>query len=111
MSIQNICIIILGSISLLALFDLRKKTKELDGLKCKFERQPLDANELPTEEKSTLALQINELRKQQKIENILLFIIILAVIFLIILTSKIYVKTYNVQDYSDGIYKLFEYTK
>ena len=34
---QTICIIILGAIAMLALVDLRKKTKELERLKSHFE--------------------------------------------------------------------------
>ena len=101
MSIQNICIIILGSISLLALFDLRKKTKELDGLKCKFEREPLNGNEQPNENYKTIILQLHKLEKQIFFSNIVLCIVAIVLVFLSVLMCKMYMSENNIQQFID----------
>lgn len=107
MSIQNICIIILGGISLLALFDLRKKTKELDGLKCKFEREPSSNNEQPTDDNKTVILQLNRLKKQLTFLNVALCIAILLLLFLCTLSCKTYMNTNDLKDFTGIIISLF----
>ena len=113
MNIQNICMIILGAISLLALIDLRIKSKELNNLRDTFQRNPLHKqtqnNDLKIEnsDNQTIILQINELKNQKSFSNFLLVIIAIELLFIVLIICRLYSNAYGIDDSAFKLFALF----
>lgn len=109
--IQTICIIILGAISLLALIDLRKKTKELERLKMHFEyksnkeidtvKQEIDSHN----DTEKIIMQNHDIKTQNNIIICMLVILLLLISVMFLTYIRGYVKTNN---YSEKLNVSFE---
>ena len=100
--IQTTCIIILGTISLLALNDLRKKTKELDRLKEHFSYKADDKIEEVKQSYETdsdikkIIMQNNNLRIQVNVITTILIIMFIMLWILFFPFVREYAKTHNI---------------
>lgn len=95
---QTICIIILGAIALLALIDLRKKTKELERLKSHFEyKSNKEIDEVKQEMNSyndteKIIMQNHDIKTQCSIITALLIVLILLISVMFITYMRGYVQ-------------------